>query len=490
MKEESLFDRLSAYGKSDFYPFHMPGHKRNPLVMAEHFPGVDIDITEIEGFDNLHHPEEILKEAQERASALYGTKETLYSVNGSTAALLSAISAAVRRGGRILVARNCHKAVYHGIYLRNLLPVYVYPQWCRDLGINGGIRPEDVDNLLQKYPDIEAMVLTSPTYDGVVSDVKAISRILHERDIPLIVDEAHGAHFLFSEVFPESAINLGADVVIHSVHKTLPSLTQTALLHRVTDRIDGGLLKRFMGIYQSSSPSYVLMASIDQCITGLAANGEKWFSEYTQKLLETRKKLQKCKKIHLISPSVAGTYGIYDLDISKFVFSVDSSEITGVELHRILREVYHLEMEMETENTVLALTSVGDQKEGFDRLAEAILQLEQRLTNLDKEKKENRDYEKEAEWNHEPDHPLPVKKLSDALDLPVVRVPLEESVGKISGEFVYLYPPGIPLLTPGERISLQLAEDMRRYLKHGLKLQGMSDYHARTICVLSQEGFS
>ena len=217
---ERLYKKLESYGKSDYYPFHMPGHKRNKASSAGDFP-FERDITEISGFDNLHHAEGILKEVQENAAQIYGTKKCFFSVNGSTAALLAAVSASVNKGGKILVARNCHKAVYHALYLRDLQPVYVYPHEDKRLGINGGISARSVERYLEENQDVQAVLLTSPTYDGVVSDIKEIAEVVHRHEIPLIVDEAHGAHFRFSEYFPVSAAELGADVVVQSLWESI-----------------------------------------------------------------------------------------------------------------------------------------------------------------------------------------------------------------------------------------------------------------------------
>ena len=260
----TIYDKLLAYGNSDAYPFHMPGHKRQITDFVNPF---QIDITEIDGFDNLHHPEGILKEAQERAAALYGSRSTYFLVNGSTCGILSAVSALVRPGGEIILARNCHKASYHACYLGDLVIHSLYPQWEPKWGINGGILPEDVEKLLAEYPKTQAVLLTSPTYDGAVSDIRGIARICHAHRVPLIVDEAHGAHLGFHPYFPESALKLGADVVIQSFHKTLPSLTQTAVLHVGRDaQVDEERIRRFLGIYQSSSPSYIFMAAMDRCV--------------------------------------------------------------------------------------------------------------------------------------------------------------------------------------------------------------------------------
>ena len=360
---ERLYRALEIYSQEDYYPFHMPGHKRNPDTVNTDLP-FDRDITEIDGFDNLHHPEGILKKAQETAASVYDTKECYYSVNGSTAALLAAVSATVPRNGQILVARNCHKAVYHALYLRNLIPTYVYPQMDPKWWINGGISSDKVERALAENPEIKAVLLTSPTYDGVVSDIEKIAEIVHRYEIPLIVDEAHGAHFHFSNYFPTSAAELGADLVIQSFHKTLPSMTQTAVLHNCSDRVDSRLIRRFMGIYQTSSPSYILMASIDACMDTMAAEGKQMFRDFTRILEQTRKRLSVCKYIRLVDP-VKGKNGVFDYDRSKLVFSTRASLLSGSDLYHILLDRYHIQMEMESENYALAIAAVGDREEGF-----------------------------------------------------------------------------------------------------------------------------
>lgn len=478
---ERLYRALEIYSQEDYYPFHMPGHKRNPDTVNTDLP-FDRDITEIEGFDNLHHPEGILKKAQETAANVYGTKECYYSVNGSTAALLAAVSAAVPRKGQILVARNCHKAVYHALYLRNLIPTYVYPQMDPKWWINGGISPDKVERALAENPEIKAVLLTSPTYDGVVSDIEKIAEIVHRYEIPLIVDEAHGAHFHFSNYFPTSAAELGADLVIQSFHKTLPSMTQTAVLHNCSDRVDSRLIRRFMGIYQSSSPSYILMASMDACMEKMSSDGNEMFREFTKILEKTRRRLSECKYIRLVSPEI-GTAGVFDYDRSKLLFSTRYASMTGSELAQILLEKYHIQVEMKTEHYVLALAAVGDSEEGFERLCQAIEEIDQEEAQ---KKKEKREAEEPKARRTAYTSLSQFMSITEAMESESEIRKLEESVGRISAEFGYLYPPGIPLIVPGEQITGQFIRNMRIYMEEGLYLQGLEDYTNETIRVVAQ----
>lgn len=373
------------------------------------------------------------------------------------------------------MARNCHKAVYHGAYLRELKTSYLYPHKDLNLGINGGIFPEDVEKELKEHEDIEAVFITSPTYDGVVSDVKEIAKITHKYEIPLIVDEAHGAHFCFSEYFPVSAAELGADLVIHSLHKTLPSMTQTSLVHLCSNRINRDLLVRFLGIYQTSSPSYILMASMDACMDKLEKEGRQMFEEYTKNLEEARQRLGKLKSIRLLNPKPDPSQGIFDYDRSKILLSTAGTGINGRQLCHILRQEFHLEMEMEAEQYALALTSVGDRKEGFLRLCKAAEEIDSRESL-----KLTEEWKREEEGDF---YPVQAVKISRAMDGDCERIPLEESEGRISCEFAYLYPPGIPLLVPGEEITGLLLRNMRRYQKQGFEIQGLGDMTGETVLV-------
>ena len=478
MREKTLYSELLHYNEKDIYPFHMPGHKRNPTFSAGFFP-VAQDITEITGFDDLHHAEGIIKEAQEYAAGLYGSRRVFFSVNGSTAGILAAVSAAVKDGGKILAARNSHKSFYHAMYLRNLEPVYIYPGIDEKTGISGSILPSEVERQLKKNDGIEAVFITSPTYDGVVSDVKRIAEIAHRYDVPLIVDEAHGAHFVFSDYFPESAVNAGADAVIHSIHKTLPAMTQTAVLHLCSDRIPEDRIVRFMSIYQTSSPSYPLMASLDRCFRFLGTEGEDFFQAYTERLERWRGCLEEFNNIRLLhfAASFEGGEKFYDNDRSKILLSTSSAGMRGNRLLKILHEEYGVELEMASSDYVTALTSPADTEEGFERLYRAVREIDRAAGNAD--------FKRESGCGFIEDRPVKIMNPAEALEGKTVTVSLSESVGKISAEFMYIYPPGIPLLVPGEQISLQFVQNMRRYIAEEMNVLGLKDCTGEYIdCVL------
>lgn len=462
---EYLYEKLEAYGKSDYYGFHMPGHKRNSDVTQANLP-YGIDITEIEGFDNLHHAEEIIREAEVRAASMYHAEETHYLINGSTAGILSAVMGCTKKGGKILMARNCHKSVYHAVFLNELRPVYIYPEFDETMELNMAVSPEKIERLLEEHKEVQAVVLTSPTYDGVLSDIERISEIVHQKKIPLIVDEAHGAHFGFHPYFPENANTKGADVVIHSLHKTLPALTQTALIHLNGTRIDRRKIRNYLHIFQTSSPSYVLMASMDECLRMVAEQGDVLFETYVKNLESKRGELKKLKHIRLMETE--------EFDRSKLVLSVkdtilkkENRVFTGKMLYERLLLEYHLQMEMAAGSYVIAMTSIGDTKEGMDRLISALFEIDEELEkNSEKEKRYYLPRQEQVLTSFEVEG---MRRMETVKSLS-----WQKSAGFISMEYAYLYPPGIPLIVPGERITKETAAMLVDYQNKGFSVEGIS----------------
>ncbi len=462
---EYLYEKLEAYGKSDYYGFHMPGHKRNSDVTRANLP-YGIDITEIEGFDNLHHAEEIIREAEVRAASMYHAEETHYLINGSTAGILSAVMGCSKKGGKILMARNCHKSVYHAVFLNELRPVYIYPEFDEKMELNMAVSPEKIERLLEEHKEVQAVVLTSPTYDGVLSDIERISEIVHQKKIPLIVDEAHGAHFGFHPYFPENANTKGADVVIHSLHKTLPALTQTALIHLNGTRIDRRKIRNYLHIFQTSSPSYVLMASMDECLRTVEEQGDVLFETYVKNLESKRGELKKLKHIRLMETE--------EFDRSKLVLSVkdtilkkENRVFTGKMLYERLLLEYHLQMEMAAGSYVIAMTSIGDTKEGMDRLLSALFEIDEELEK--KSEEEKRYYLPRQEQVLTSFEVEGMRRMENVKSLS-----WKESAGFISMEYAYLYPPGIPLIVPGERITKETAAMLVDYQNKGFSVEGIS----------------
>lgn len=457
----TLFEKLEQYGMSDYYAFHMPGHKRNRNFMKEKLP-YGIDITEIEGFDDLHHCEGILKDAQQRTASVYGAEETCFLVNGSTVGILSALAGCTSRGEKVLIARNCHKSVYHAVEMFGLKPVYIYPKKSETEGnvLSGRIKLTDIEEMLKKHTDIRAVMLVSPSYDGVVSDIEKIADIVHRSGIPLIVDEAHGAHFGFHDYFPENANRLGADIVIHSVHKTLPSLTQTALLHMNGNRVNRRKVKHYLHMLQSSSPSYVLMAGIDACIHMLETKCNEVFEHYVENLKILRSNLEALEHLKICDT--------FQYDRSKVVISTERASISSRELSKRLLDDYHLQMEMTAGNYILAMTSVADTKEGFKRLESALLE-------IDKQTETCQDIKKMRIQLPETEQIVLPCECANIDENEWKTYPFEECTGMVSMDYAYLYPPGSPIIVPGERITQNIVDILCQYRDMGFAIEGTKE---------------
>lgn len=458
---ESLFQTLESYGQSAHYPFHMPGHKRQ--LTGDVLKDISkIDITEIDGFDNLHDACGIIEEAQKRGADFFHSKESFFLVNGSTAGILSSISACTQPGDWVLIARNCHKSVYHAAILNHLQVAYIYPDVDLELGFCKGISGEQVENAILEFSKqhskekLKAVLITSPTYEGILSEVKEIAEIVHKYGIPLIVDEAHGSHLGIHKDLPPNSCTQGADLVIHSLHKTLPAMTQCAVLHLNGTLVKKERLKRYLSMFQTSSPSYILMASIDETIQKLKLHGSEEFEDFFHKRKALLQKLDKLQKIYIYETPVC--------DPCKLVISTRGTNLTGRTLYKLLLEKYKLQMEMAAGDYVLGILTISDTWEGFDRLSEALLELDHM-----------------AAYEHSGSSGIFKKtviaqsytSMENALDHPSIGEKLENTIGMISARFVNAYPPGTPILVPGERIQQEQIHEIRFLLEKGIQLQGI-----------------
>lgn len=475
MEDRTLGGCLTEYAGGGYYPYHMPGHKRRGAEGGSFSEAlaasIRYDITEIDGFDNLHEPEGILLEAQERAAALYGADACFYSVNGSTAGILTAVSAAVPEGGKLLMARNCHKAVYHSVYLRHLEPVYLYPGTVGDTELAVPVTAGQVEAALVENPDAKAVLIVSPTYDGVTADVAGIAEAAHRRNVPLIVDAAHGAHFGLHPGFPESPVRLGADLTVVSLHKTMPCPTQTALLLARGSRVSKERIRLFEGIYQTSSPSYLLMAAMDECISAAQKAGAAMWDGFFR---ERDAFLERCSGLSGLRILTEGTFELgktggqlkFLMDPGKILIETSKTCLTGKQFYDILLEQYHLQMEMAAGNYVTAIMTCCDSREGWQRLADALLLIDRSVIGgVPGQAGQLREY------------PFLERavSLTEALDAPKERISLKEAAGRVSGGFINLYPPGIPVVVPGEKISREAVELIMRYRQQNLPLQGVEE---------------
>lgn len=535
---EHLYDKLREYAKGDDYPLHMPGHKRRTFgALPESL--FSMDITEIPDFDDLHAPEGVLKELEERVAKLYGADESFVLVNGSTCGILSALSCALPEGGHLLMARNCHKSAYHAAYLRKLRLTYLMPPVLAGFGICEGISPKQVEEALTKDPSIQAVLIVSPTYEGRISPIREIAEVVHGHGKILIVDEAHGAHLGLTRrpaveangvrnaagsrdvdeangvgnaagsrgavpegaAWHENSCRAGADLVIHSVHKTLLAMTQTALLHVNGDRVDRERLRRFLRIYQSSSPSYVLMASVDNAIAMIEQDGERLFHEFYENFTRMTDALSACKhfKILAVKREVGLGQGgdsanqgfasdtslvalckessltaVTSQDIGKLLIHAGDSGLTGQQIYDTLREKYHLQLEMAAGEYCLAMFTIGDTAEGFERTTQALLEMDRAVeTRIGTEA--------DAPVLHS-SNPDIIMSLNEAWDAPYEEVSLSTCEGHVAAEFVNLYPPGTPIVAPGEAFTKKIQEDILCAQAQGLSLRGVS--RAGTVRVI------
>lgn len=419
-----LEDKLKELGT---YPFHMPGHKRNKKFGIT---GSEIDITEIDGFDNLHCPIGIIADIEKDLEKIYKSKKSLISVNGSSMGIMSAIFAVCNRGDKIIVARNCHKSVFNACMLLELKIIYIEPDYDSTNGYYMRLSQETADKAIRENPDAKVMIITSPTYEGFISEI--------ECDIPLIIDAAHGAH-LGLGYFPKYP---SGDIVISSLHKTLPALTQTAVINIYSEKLIERV-KRFNDIFQTTSPSYVLMNSISICADYVLKN-RRDFCVFYENLCDLR--LADTDNLRIM----------YTDDISKIIVSTAGTDISGNDLAEILRNKYKIEVEAYYKTYVLLMTSVADEKERLEYLKKALEEIDEGLIC------------KYEELIKKP--PCPDKAMQIKIDDEGEETKIDESIGKVSNEFVYAYPPDIPIIVPNEIISTEAIRYIKDSAKNGVNI--------------------
>lgn len=478
--ETPLFDALMEYVARDTIPFHVPGHKKGVGVDAEfkNFIGDNpfkIDVTVFKLVDSLHHPTGPIREAQALAADAYGADATFFSIHGTSGAIQAMIMSVVGAGDTIIVPRNVHKSVTAGIILSGAVPVYMQPELDKNLGIANGVLPETVEEALRENPHAKAVLIINPTYYGVSTDLKRISEIVHSYDIPLIVDEAHGPHLNFNEKLPMSAMEAGADLCSQSTHKIIGAMTQGSLLHVRTKYVDVARVQQIMNLLQTTSPSYILMASLDTARRQIALDGKELLDKAIGLAEYVRTEINRIPGFYCYGKELLGRPGVFAIDPTKICITCRDLGITGFDLDMILSTKYHIQMELSDLYNVLAVGSFGDTQENMDKLLDALREI-----SIEYMSKSTR----KADFIDIPPIPKQVLIPRDAFNGQKVSVPLAESVGEVSGEFLMAYPPGIPVLCPGEVITEEIVNYVQDLKNTGLYVQGTEDPKVENILVV------
>ncbi len=368
-----LYEALMDYVKKQIIPFHMPGHKQGRIFPEEYLVNLTkIDLTEVPGLDNLHNPEGPILEAQKLAARAFGAKESFFLVNGTTSGIYAAMYAVLDPDDKVLIMRNSHKSVYNGLVLTGAVPFYINPEIDYESGIPMGVNIDKLEECLKKNESIKAVVITYPNYYGFCSDIEKISDIVHKYHKILIVDEAHGAHFPFSGNLPLSSLQVGADIVVQSIHKTLSSFTQSSILHLNSDRVDTNRLKYFLSLFQSTSPSYLLMSSLDLARDYMEKEGKNRLEKAIILADYARHEINTLGGVRCLGEEILGSFGIVDFDKTKLTISVKNLGITGPEAEGFLRENFNIQVEMADTFNILAMITLADNKEEVELLIKGL----------------------------------------------------------------------------------------------------------------------
>ncbi|WP_054743072.1 aminotransferase class I/II-fold pyridoxal phosphate-dependent enzyme [Cellulosilyticum ruminicola] len=449
-----LYNELIAYSNSKL-AFHMPGHKFGSIADLNKLNLSSLDNTEAMGLDNLYEAEGIIKEAMLLMADFYGAMDSVFLTNGSTAGVITSILATCNEGDELIVARNSHHSVWSALVLGGIRPIYISPEYVAKDDILGEITPETVRRAFKAYPRAKGIIIVSPTYEGIVSDIKAIAEVVHEYDKVLIVDEAHGAHFVLGNCFPISSTRLGADLVINSMHKTLPALTQSALIHICSHRISYEKIIETLRMVQTSSPSYMMMGLMDYIRCYILEHHVLIKKQYVDELVHMRERLKELRMLRLVDRALQA------YDISKVVISTANANISGYQLATILNKEYSIVVEAALETYVILMTTMADTRETLHRLEQALKYIDSCLQYTPVYESINSFLNNEVVVGESTRSIHYSEKKWEVLD---------KCDGKKSAKNIMLYPPGIPIVCIGEVIQAKHIYMIRRFKN---KLQGI-----------------
>ena len=466
-----IVDKLEQLRDEDIISFHVPGHKMGKIFDKLGYNNIlekiyTLDTTEIEGTDNLHNAKEVIKQSQERASRVFNSDKTIYLVNGSTCGIQAAIMSTCPPKSKIIVNRDCHQSVINSCILGDITPVYIDSEICRETNILKGINYSKAKEIIDNNLDAKAIILTYPTYYGETYNLRDICNYAHDKDMIVIVDEAHGAHLELSDRLPKSAINLGADIVIQSTHKTLPSFTQSSMVHIKGNRVDYNKLLSILRIIESSSPSYLFMSSLELAVDIYEKHGKELMESLLNNIDKFKDKFKSNHDVYIYN----------EMDKTKIFISLNNIGMTGYELDEILRSEYKIQCELSNHYGVLLICTIGNEEEDFICLETALKDILNKYKN--KGSIEDTDY------------PVSIPKMKltprEAFYKEKKRVKLKDSIGKISGEYIIPYPPGISLISPGEIISEEIITYIHQGIKNGMIVSGIKDSNLEFIDIIEK----
>jgi len=476
-----LFDALKDYHSRNVIPFDVPGHKHGVGLpeMAEYVGKkvLEIDVNAMECLDNICNPIGVIKEAEKLAAQAYGASDAFFLVNGTTSGVQAMIMAACRPGDKIILPRNAHKSAVTGLILSGAIPIYIQPEINVDLGIAMGVPVDSVKQAIEQHPDARAVFIIHPTYYGAVSDLVSIVKIARQYDMAILVDEAHGAHFPFHPQLPYGAMKSGADASAVSMHKTGGSLTQSSLLLLGNNMINASTMKTTLNLTQTTSASYLLMSSVDIARKQLAIQGEAMLGEILEIVRWARDGINSVDGIYAFGKELIGSRGVFDFDETKLGVNVRKLGLSGYEAEKLLRDEFNIQVELADMYNILAVVAVGDTRQSVKTLVDALKDIATYHRNGDVKK-----ITRAMLTN-----PEVIVSPRDAYYSSKKAVKLEEAVGSVSGESIMAYPPGIPVVIPGEMITDEMVEYVKLLKAEQCLLQGTQDPYVDNILVLGRE---
>lgn len=471
-----LLEALQKFQSMRIVPFDVPGHKRgrgNPELVS--FLGekcLSADVNSMKPLDNLCHPVSVINDAEALTADAFGAKHAFFMVGGTTSAVQAMIMSVCKKGDKIIMPRNVHKSAINALILCGAVPVYVNPGIDKRLGISLGMSADNVKNAIKENPDAKAVFVNNPTYYGICSDIKSIIKLAHGNGMLVLADEAHGTHFYFGENMPLAAMRAGADMAAVSMHKSGGSLTQSSVL-LTGSAVDDSYVRQIINLTQTTSGSYLLMSSLDISRRNLALRGKEIFAAVIQMAEYLRREINKVGGFYAFSKELVNGKDIYDFDTTKLSVHTLDIGLAGIEVYDILRDEYDIQIEFGDIGNILAYVSIGDRKLDAERLIAALSEIKRRYKR-----------DKSGLLTVEYIDPKVAMPPQEAFYAEKIQLPIAESAGKICGESVMCYPPGIPIIAPGEIITGEIVEYITYAKEKGCFVTGMQDSHIEKINVL------